>query len=69
MRTKSGHRVIAPCDPQCPDVIAFLHSLLNDPLTHAMGAPIDDIIEGFEQKHMRTCMRCQEYGTANIDIE
>ena len=57
-----------PCDPECPDVRAFMSSLLNDPMTKAMGAPTDEIIEGFERKHMKGCQRCQEYGTANTDI-
>jgi len=28
----------------------------------AMGAPTDDIMEGFERKHRIKCKRCQEYG-------
>jgi hypothetical protein len=38
-------------------------------MTHACGAPVDDIVEGWEAKHMRTDQRCQEYGTSNLDIE
>jgi hypothetical protein len=33
-----------------------------------MGAPVDDIVEDFEARHMKTCQRCQECGVANIDI-
>jgi hypothetical protein len=59
----------APCDPTCPDVIAFLHSLLDDPMTHAIGAPVDDIVDDWEARHLRKCARCQEFGTSNIDVE
>lgn len=37
-------------------------------MTEAMGAPVDDIMEGFERKHRKTCKRCQEYGAANIEV-
>ena len=33
-------------------------------MTEAMGAPTDDIVEGFERRHRRLCKRCQEYGAA-----
>ena len=69
LRTSRGRRVIAPCDPTCPDVITFLSGLLNDPMTKAMGAPVDDITEAWEAKHLKTCLRCQEYSVENIDIE
>jgi hypothetical protein len=59
----------APCDPDCPEYRDFAEVLFNDPMTAAMGAPTDEIMEGFELKHKRTCKRCQEYGTANIDVE
>jgi hypothetical protein len=58
----------APLDPNCPDVEKFSSSLFDDPMTEAMGAPVDDIMEGFERRHRRTCKRCQEYGAANIDV-
>jgi hypothetical protein len=61
-------RYRAPLDPQCPAVADFMSSLLDDPMTKAMGAPVDDIVEGFEARHMKACQRCQEYGTANIEI-
>jgi hypothetical protein len=37
-------------------------------MTTAMGAPTDDIVEGFERKHRRNCKRCQEYGCDNIEV-
>jgi len=40
-------RYHAPVDPDCPAVASFMMSALNDPMTEAMGAPIDDICEGF----------------------
>jgi hypothetical protein len=61
-------RYHAPVDPECPAVAAFTHALFDDPMTEAMGAPTDDIMEGFERKHMAQCARCQEYGAANIEV-
>jgi hypothetical protein len=43
--------------------------LVGDPMTQAMCAPVDEIMEGFEQRHRAKCERCQEYGAANIDVE
>jgi len=58
----------APVDPDCPEVREFTETLLNDPMTEAMGAPVDEILEAFEIKHRRTCKRCQEFGVANIEV-
>jgi hypothetical protein len=44
-------------------------ALFDDPMTEAMGAPTDDICEGFERKHRATCQRCQEYGAANVEVQ
>jgi hypothetical protein len=57
-----------PLDPDCPIVAEFVSSLYDDPMTEAMGAPVDDIMEDFEHKHRVTCKRCQEYGAANIEV-
>ena len=57
----------APLDPECLEVDAFMSALFDDPMTNAMGAPVDDITEGFERKHRLTCKRCQAYGVANIE--
>ena len=61
-------RYRAPLDPACPEVSSFMDALFDDPMTEAMGAPTDDICEGFERKHRSRCPRCQEYGAANIEI-
>jgi hypothetical protein len=58
----------APLDPECPEVAAFMESLFGDPMTAAMGAPTDEIVEGYERKHRHTCKRCQEFGAANIEV-
>lgn len=58
----------APLDPECPEYVAFMDSLYGDPMTAAMGAPVDDIMEDFERKHRSTCPRCQDYGAANIEV-
>jgi hypothetical protein len=61
-------RYHAPCDPACPEYSGFADALFDDPMTSAMGAPTDDIMEGFERKHRARCKRCQEYGAANIEV-
>ena len=43
-------RYHAPIDPDCPEVARFVSALFDDPMTQAMGAPCDDIIEGFTWK-------------------
>ena len=58
-----------PVDPECPDVREYVDTLLNDPMTHAIGAPVDEILEHWEKKHRSECTRCREYGTANIEIQ
>jgi hypothetical protein len=58
----------APLDPECPEVESYMSALFDDPMTSAMGAPVDDIVEGFERRHRRTCARCQEFGAANIEV-
>jgi len=58
----------APLDPDCPVVAQFMDSLFDDPMTEAMGAPTDDIMEGFERRHRGKCKRCQEFGAANIEV-
>jgi hypothetical protein len=58
----------APCDPDCPEYSGYVSALFDDPMTAAMGAPTDDIMEGFERRHRAECKRCQEYGAANIDV-
>jgi hypothetical protein len=57
-----------PLDPECPDANAFTNSLLGDPMTKAVGAPIGDIMVDFNRKHLGECVRCREYGAANIEI-
>lgn len=61
-------RWYAPLDPDCPEVSEYMRGLFDDPMTEAMGAPTDDIMEAFTRRHRKTCKRCQEYGTANIDV-
>lgn len=61
-------RYHAPLDPNCPVVARFTCALFDDPMTDAMGAPTDDIMEGFERKHRVKCARCQNFGAANIEV-
>ncbi len=58
-----------PVDPDCPTVREFRNSLMGDPMTHAMGAPTDDILEDFDSEHRSVCERCLEYGAANVEVE
>lgn len=58
----------APVDPNCPKVKKFIGDLFSDPMTSAYGAPVDDIIKGFENKHRIECKHCQSYGAENIEV-
>jgi hypothetical protein len=58
----------APVDPTCPAVESFTTALFDDPMTAAMGAPTDEIMEAFERRHRATCRRCQTFGAANIEV-
>jgi hypothetical protein len=62
------YRYHAPLDHECPQVEEFMSNLFDDPMTEAMGAPTDDICEGFARKHRAKCKRCQEFGAANIEV-
>jgi len=57
-----------PVDPACPEVREWWEAILNDPLTHYYGAPVDELGEDFERRHMAKCRRCQLYGAENVDI-
>lgn len=61
-------RYHSPLDPSCPKVANFISCLFDDPMTEAMGAPTDDIVEVFERRHRVSCKRCQEFGAANIEV-
>ena len=62
-------RYIYPLDPECPKHAEFYYSLVNDPMTKAMGAPVGDIMDDFERKHRAKCVRCQAFGAANVDVK
>lgn len=57
-----------PLDPDCPDVRKYEDGFYDDPMTEAMGAPMDDIMEDFHRVHLRTCKRCQEFSLANMEV-
>jgi hypothetical protein len=57
-----------PVDPQCPEVKRFVSSLFDDPMTAACGAPTDEILDAWEQRHLSACKRCREYAAANIEV-
>ena len=63
------YKMHAPLDPECAEVESFMSSLFSDPMTAAMGAPTDDIVEGFERRHRKVCKRCQTFGAANMEVE
>ena len=58
----------APCDPECPEYASYVEALFGDPMTQAMGAPVDEIMDDFEKRHRSKCKHCQEYGAANIEV-
>jgi hypothetical protein len=39
-----------PLDPACPAVARFMDALFNDPMTDAMGAPTDEIVEALREE-------------------
>jgi hypothetical protein len=57
-----------PCDPECPEYAKYVEALFGDLMTHAMGAPTDEIIHDFERKHRAKCERCVEYGVKNVEV-
>jgi predicted nucleic acid-binding Zn ribbon protein len=57
-----------PCDPECPEYAKYVDALTGDPMTHAMGAPVDEIMEDFERSHKAKCERCVAYAVANVDV-
>jgi hypothetical protein len=59
----------APCDPECPEYSEYVECLFGDPMTEAMGAPVDDIMEDFQRRHRLKCKHCLEYGLANIEVQ
>lgn len=56
----------SPLDPDCPKV-QNIYEELEDPMTEAFGVG-GDIMEDFERTHRKKCVRCQEYGAANMDV-
>ena len=62
-------RYHAPLDPECPVANEWISTLLDDPMTSAMGAPVDEIMEDFRIRHRKTCKRCLDYGLANIEVK
>lgn len=59
---------VHPLDPDCMVVKEYTTSLLEDPMTEASGAPVDEILEGFAKRHRLLCERCQRYGAANVYV-
>ena len=57
-----------PIDPDCPVVREYMDTLFDDPMTEAMGAPTDDIVEFFRRRHIQTCDRCRKYGVDNVEL-
>lgn len=58
-----------PLDPDCPGYAKIVDALMDDPMTEAMGAPVDDIMEDFGRRHRNRCQRCRDYGAANVEAD
>lgn len=56
-----------PLDPTCITVREYHQSHNEDPMSEMCGC-LDEIIEAWENKHRIICIRCQEFGTANIEV-
>lgn len=61
-------RWVYPVDPACPEVREWRKAIMNDPMTHHYGAPVDELGEAFEKRHRSQCKRCQLYGAENVDV-
>jgi hypothetical protein len=61
-------RWVTPVDPDCPAVANFHDTVMDDPMTRESGCG-SEIMEDFETRHRLKCVRCQEYGAANVDVE
>jgi hypothetical protein len=57
-------RYHSPLDPECP---GNPQNRPHDPMDDYCGC-MDEINEALDNKHRRNCRRCQEYGTANIEV-
>jgi hypothetical protein len=53
-------------DPRCPDA-PDIDAVLDDPMTEWSGVG-DEVVAGLERDHVKSCRRCQEYGTANLEV-
>jgi len=60
-------RWVYPLDDDCPAVIKFMQ-LADDPLMRESGC-FGEFYEDFAKSHRVKCLRCQEYGAANVDVE
>lgn len=56
-----------PLDPECPDVVAFIQAIQEDPMSYECPC-LDEVIEGWENKHRLQCERCKEFGVANVEV-
>lgn len=57
-----------PLDPSCPVVLAYHQSHEEDPMSQECPC-LDEIIEEWENKHRSDCLRCQNYGAANVEAK
>lgn len=57
-----------PCDPECPEFAAYVAVISDDPMGKALGAPLDEILVGFEKKHRTQCIRCRTFGCDHIEV-
>jgi hypothetical protein len=66
-------RWVYPLDPDCPgareEVFDRIQSMREDPMTQHYGVDVSEFSDEWERKHQRKCDRCQEYGTANVDVD
>lgn len=44
----------------CKAAQDYVEALVEDPMTVAMHAPVDEIIEGYMRKHVHACRDCEE---------
>lgn len=60
-------RLDLPLDPECPEWSKAMSTLWDDPMTAYSGVG-DEVAASMEKVHRNLCLRCREYGAANIEV-
>jgi len=61
-------RWIYPLDDECPEVEKYHRMFSDDPFMAESGCA-GEFYAAFAKRHRASCVHCQEYGAANVDVE